>query len=147
MSQYTEDIVLAERSGWTQLAVPTEETLSSVNAEGCVAVSPSGSVYCVNNSNIGYETINEGDAGFRPTRLLDGRYDDRSNVNSFRFGLTNQRQLVSSNGISIEGVQSAAGNGKLVCFTDEDGKLKCSGYLHGLNAAKLGCDPYFISGW
>ena len=147
MSGFNQDMVLAERSGWTQLAVPTEETLTSVNAEGCVAVSPSGSVYCVNNINIGHEMINEGDAEFRPTRMLDGLFLDRNSGDNFRFGLTNQRRLVSSNGVSIEGVQSAAGNGKLVCFIDGHGRLKCSGYLHGLNATKLSCDPYFISGW
>ena len=47
----------------------------------------------------------------------------------------------------MDGVQSAAGDGRLLCLIDEEGKLKCSGYLHGLNAANLGCDPYFVSGW
>ena len=146
-SAFNQNIVLAERSGWTQVAVPTEETLTSVNTNGCVAVSPSGSVYCLGNVDVGYVQINEEDERFRPTTLLDGQFQDRTNGGTVRFGLTQQGRLVGSNGYSMDGVQSAAGNGKLLCLIDEEGKLKCSGYLHGLNAANLGCDPYFVSGW
>ena len=115
MSAFTQDnSVLTERSD-TQAAVPTEETLTSVNTNGCVAVSPSGSVYCFDEQSMsGYVQINEEDERFRPTTLLDGQFQDRTNGGTVRFGLTQQGRLVGSNGYSMDGVQSAAGNGKLL---------------------------------